>query len=393
MNPGMQIRRVALLALASGLCLGSPAFAQGWNQTTAMNASWVGVAMSADGTKLVAAAVGSGIWTSQDAGQTWVTNNVPPGIVWSAVASSADGNKLVAVTRCSGGNASVWTYSGLSWTSTNLPCDPSSEGPCAVASSGDGEKLVVVTSSGGGTAGVWTSSDGGLDWVSNNIPGAFHTYLSAASSADGRVLAVGSYVGLIYYSTNSGLSWHTNNAPSGIWQALASSADGSRLVAAMYNGVIYASTNSGQTWATNNVPKDSWQSVASSADGTKLIAGSYHVYTSTNSGTTWVSNNMSSVLRSFASSTDGNRLAFTVPSGGIYTNATAPTPLLKFTPSNGGLLLSWLVPSETFTLQQSSNLMSWTDTTNQPALNPSNLEDTLTLPLSGANGFYRLKTP
>jgi hypothetical protein len=393
-NPIMQTDRVLLLTLVSGSCMGWAAFAQGWNQTTAPNANWVGITSSADGSNLVATAAGSGIWTSQDSGLTWVSNNVPPGISWSAIASSADGNKKIAVTRCSGGNVGVWTSTGLAWSSTNLPCDPFSIGPCAVASSANGEKLVVVTSSGSGAASVWTSPDGGLDWVSNNIPGAFHTYLSAASSADARVLAVGSYVGLIYVSTNSGLSWNTNDAPSGIWQAIACSADGARLVATMDNGGIYSSTNSGTTWATNNAPRDLWQSIASSGDGTKLIAGSYHVYTSTNSGFTWVSNNVSSASRIFAaSSADGNRLVYAAPSGGIYASATTPTPLLNSASSSNALLLSWGVPSTTFTLQQSSDLIHWTDVTNRPALNLNTLRDTITVPLSGANGFYWLKAP
>ncbi len=389
----MQINRALLLALVSAFCMESNGFAQGWNPTTAPIANWVGIAFSADGSKLAAAADNSGILTSQDSGQTWVTNNLTAGIAWSGIASSADGNKLVAVTRAGGGNLGVWTATGLTWTSTNLTCEPSSDGPSAVASSADGEKLVVVTSGGGGGAAVWTSPDGGLDWVSNNIPGAFHEYLSAASSADGRVLTVGSYVGPIYLSTNSGLSWNTNNAPSGIWQSISCSADGGRLVAANENGSIYASTNSGRNWATNQVPADQWVSVASSADGTKLIAGSFHIYTSTNSGSAWVSNHVSSPSRNLvAMSADGNRLAYAVPSGEIFISFTTPTPWLSSTSSNSDLLLSWLVPSMTFALQQSSDLISWSDVTNRPALNLTNLQDTVTLPLPAANSFYRLKS-
>jgi len=44
-------------------------------------------------------------------------------------------------------------------------------------------------------------------------------------------------------------------------------------------------------------------------------------------------------------------------------------------------------------LQQSSDLTSWADVTNPPALNLTNLQNQVTLPPSNRTGFYRLKTP
>jgi hypothetical protein len=44
-------------------------------------------------------------------------------------------------------------------------------------------------------------------------------------------------------------------------------------------------------------------------------------------------------------------------------------------------------------MQQSSDLGSWTDVTNPPVLNLTNLQNEVTLPMHAGCGFYRLKTP
>jgi hypothetical protein len=55
--------------------------------------------------------------------------------------------------------------------------------------------------------------------------------------------------------------------------------------------------------------------------------------------------------------------------------------------------ISWLVPSTSFLLQQSSSVDSsnWVDVTNQPTLNLTNLHNEATLSLSSGNVFYRLR--
>ena len=51
------------------------------------------------------------------------------------------------------------------------------------------------------------------------------------------------------------------------------------------------------------------------------------------------------------------------------------------------------MPSTNFVMQQSPDLCSWTDMTTTPVLNLTNLQNEVILPLTGSNGFYRLKTP
>ena len=67
--------------------------AQGWTQTHAPTGNWQALAMSADGSKLVAAVYGGGIYTSTNFGGTWVSNSAPV-TNWSGVASSADWGRV-----------------------------------------------------------------------------------------------------------------------------------------------------------------------------------------------------------------------------------------------------------------------------------------------------------
>jgi hypothetical protein len=127
------------------------------------------------------------------------------------------------------------------------------------------------------------------------------------------------------------------------------------------NFPIYVSTDFGVTWTTNFPPGTNyWTGVVSSADGGKLAV--------------------------IASGPGG---------GGIWTLQTAPAPQMNTTPANGNLTLSWIIPSTNFVLEQNLDLTStnWTDVTNMPVLNLTNLQDEVTLPLTNGSGFYRLATP
>ena len=225
----------------------------------------------------------------------------------------------------------------------------------------------------------------------------------------------------IFTSPDFGMTWITNNVPAGpigiqsFWSSIASSADGSRLVAAAggngSSGFIFISTNSGAAWTVTatNIPSGltahPWTYVASSADGSRLAAVSAApgpfgetgvlsvLITSTNSGTTWTMNAVPLLdWNAVALSADGNKLAASVegPSGGlIYVSQTTPAPILNLSAIDN--VISWLIPSLDFTLQQSPDLLSWTDVTNPPVLNLTNLQNQVTLPPPVGNSFFRLK--
>src|SRR5207249_3676470 len=141
--------------------------------------------------------------------------------------------------------------------------------------------------------------------------------------------------GLIYTSGDSGATWAQTSAPSNFWTSVACSADGTRLVAVNtgdlidvidnnFNGQTYISTDSGATWNKSNAPAGNWSCVASSADGGLLIESGYRV--------------------------------------GTYISRSTPATMSIAT-SVGNLIISWLVPSTSFVLQQNFDLGStkWTD--------------------------------
>jgi hypothetical protein len=237
-------------------------------------------------------------------------------------------------------------------------------------------------------------------------------WFSAASAANGLRMVLAnwgnwtnnSFVGSgIYVSQDAGYTWTQTDAPSAGWWSVASSADGTRLVALA--DLVYTSTNSGTTWTAANAPTNAWVSVACSADGSRLVAASDYsgggdglVYYSADSGTTWRPTGSSPVWpwAAVASSADGRRvvgvsLAPGPPSTVLYSEP--PIPDLAIHLSRENIHLSWLLPSASFLLQQSSDLASpnWAEVRNQPTLNFTNVNYELTLPSPPHNIFYRLK--
>jgi hypothetical protein len=392
----------------------TPTFAQTWTQTSAPSKNWETVASSADGNKLIAGSLSWIYCISTNSGTTWITNTQPQkGSAygsWSCIASSADGTKYVGIL----GNV-IWvsTNSGTTWLSNNVP-GVSFFG--SVALSADGNKLVAVVGNNSSPGPIYTSTNSGVTLTQTTAP--TNNWMSVASSADGTKLvaaAMNSQSGFIYASTNLGLTWALTGAPTNnSWATVASSADGSKLVAASWAafvsdhiyGCVYTSTNFGMTWTSNNVPDAQWNSVASSADGTKLVAAAAEPFglicSSTNSGATWISNAVpSESWLSVASSADGNQLVVagmvdqSFNPGHVYISQTTPSPCLNLTPSSSNLAVSWIIPSTDFILQQNLDLTTtnWTDLTNPPVLNLTNLQDEVILSPTGSSGFYRLKTP
>ncbi|HKW27919.1 MAG TPA: hypothetical protein VJT54_01175 [Verrucomicrobiae bacterium] len=407
----MKTTQMALWTLVAAVLMTADSIsAQTWTQTSAPITNWQAIACSADGSKLVATSSG-GIYTSTNFGVNWVlASNAPPVFAsFPSIASSAEGNKLVMVCASNtpaGGSPSliyVSADSGITWTQTSAPLG----NWFGLASSADGNKLLVLEN--GGRA-IYTSTNSGLTWQLNNVPAI--PWSSAASSANGtKLVAIVGDPGTVYYptnpgiiytSTNSGATWVFHSVPNMFWNSIASSADGQKLVAGNNNGIsfsIYTSSDSGINWTSNNVPAGAYPIVASSADGSTLmeaIPTTGNIYISRDSGISWTSAAAPDrYWGAIACSADGSRLTAVVRGGGIWTSQTTPEPSLNITPTNGNLILSWIIPSTDFVLQQNPDLTTtnWTDETNPPVLNLTNLQEEVTLPLTNDSGFYRLATP
>ena len=371
-------------ALATGL---NTTLAQNWTLTSAPSKQWVSVTSAADGTKLAAAAF-PGIFTSTNAGATWRSNDLPVRS-WTGVAASANGGRLFAtIGAYSVDHFFSSTNFGTTWTSNNTPTSIP-----AIVSAADGIKLIGMT----GGPQIYISTNAGATWTIANLPSAAWNW--AASSADGRVCAVVGN-GPIYSSTNSGVTWISNQVIHAFWYGVACSADGRRIFAtASANGVpsLWTSTDSGANWSSNAAPSYLDQ-IVSSADGTKLASWAYmkQLYFSTDSGATWSTGNSANAnWTAVAASADGARLAACARGGGIFTAQSTPAPKLNLAVAGTNLALSWVVPSTSFVLQQSSDLSTanWITVTNAPALNMTNLELQVSLPVSQGAAFYRLSSP
>ena len=414
---GFLMKIITLLGLLMLLFFGSPATsAQSWMQIPITTNRWSSMACSADARKLFACAGGGQPFTaitpclvyfSTNSGSTWLESGAPSNH-WSSIASSADGNKVIAAVGSSSRSGGIYTSidGGQNWASNNIP----DRQWRSVTSSADGSKLYALTFNGE----LYSTSDSGMTWHSNSAPQRAWTI---ASSADGTKLiaAPGSSGGYLCTSSDSGATWLTNTSISPrVWWTVASSADGRVLAAVDGNGgpfgKVFTSTNYGVVWVTNALPALSWQYVALSADGEKIIAAAWYssgvpagpIYTSTNTGLTWISNAIPNLVwQGVTCSADGNKLlaisagktnTSTVGQGEIWVAHASQLPILQITLTNGAVLC-WTVPSTSFNLQQTSNLMTpdWSDMTNAPTLNLVNLQNQVSLPITASNRFYRLK--
>jgi hypothetical protein len=383
-----------------------PALAQVWTQTSAPRTNWSCVASSADGSRLVATVSGGLIYTSTNSGSTWTATSAPA-MNWSSAASSFDGRTLVAASGYPyfpEGQIWVSTNSGTTWWMANAPIHTYYSGDWScVACSADGSRLIASG------ADTYTSTNLGATWTEAIMPTPTNIgpWAIVGSSANGNQLVAAAqpqyttppdqyFVGGIYVSTNAGATWTQTSLPnSGYWFSVAFSADGNRLAAV---GVaLYFSTNSGATWRTNNV---SWYPgcAASSADGTQLVVESqFSIWRSSDSGATWTDTaNIGDGYSgySLASSADGAKLVVAGPHRGIYTRQTTPTPTLTISPAGDGLVVSWVIPSMDFGLQQNPGLnpTNWTDVTAPVVPNLTNLQNQVTVSAPSGPMFYRLRS-
>jgi hypothetical protein len=259
-----------------------------------------------------------------------------------------------------------------------------------------------------GGYGAYGSTNFGATWTPLPV-GAW----CIATSADGNKLVAAFFThngfpnGCICTSTNSGTTWTQTGAPVIGWTSLASSADGNILVATPGHtafptggGPIHVSTNSGTTWTPTSTPSLDWSSVACSADGTKIVAavsyGAGAIYSSVDSGANWVSNSVPFDGGWVACSADGSQWFAAVseyPAGGIYISQFTPAPFLDAKKSGRDTVLSWIVPSANFRLEQTTDFATanWADVTNAPSLNFTNLRHEVTVSALSSNAFYRLK--
>ena len=176
-----------LIAVVNGgLIYTSSNSGQTWTGHAGTTDGWGHVASSADGGKLFAAPNIGKMSASADSGTTWT--QLPAHQYWLSLAVSSEGTKLVASDRAS---EFILTSAdaGITWT-VRLTNKES----WGVASSADGERLAAVTTNGQ----IYISSDAGMTWTARD---SARKWIAVASSADGRKYVALVEGGQIYTST------------------------------------------------------------------------------------------------------------------------------------------------------------------------------------------------
>ena len=181
-----------LVALGGGVEDVSPIFVSTdsgntWTPANAPVTNWVSVAASANGSNWVAAVEQSEprsgtIYTSTDGGFNWTLMTNAPNVEWISVACSADGSKIAAANPL--GPLYTSTNAGLTWISNSAP----NEGWESIASSADGRILAAAAYYDlmGGPGPIFTSTNFGATWISNSTPPLNWGHITV--SADGAVL-------------------------------------------------------------------------------------------------------------------------------------------------------------------------------------------------------------
>jgi len=373
------------------------ALAQSWVRTSAPALPWRSITMSADASKIVAAAWdmnGGYIYYSTNGGATWMAAGVPVAN-WISTAGTADGARWTAALL--GGVLYSSTDSGATWTPSSSPSDYWN----SIACSSDGSTMVGASTM--VTGRIYASTDSGTNWVAAGPAAQWH---SVACSANGTKMIAAAEYGALYMSWNSGASWSPLPLPADAdWFSVACTADGTKLAAVTdtQSGVfakpsdssIYLSTNGGLSWSRSPMTNN-WWSVACSADGTKLVAAGRGtpICTSTNWGVTLTpEGGTSNRWQCVSVSADGNKVLAGAEFDGIYIWQGTPKPVLSVRTSGGAAEITWPIPSMKFLLQQTPDLNStnWTVVTNAPAI--TNLQYQVSLPAAFATRFYRLALP
>ena len=285
------------------------------------NVNFAAVACSSDGNKIVAVGSYNFIYTSADAGSTWVTRETSR--YWTAVCSSPDGTKLAATVG--GGFIYTSTDSGVTWTAR---LTDAARSWVAIASTSGGQYLLAADSNL-----LYESNDYGVTWTAESQTANQWTAVAYAKTATTQTLVAGWDAGLF---VSHDFTTFTSIPNINTWGAasLAISADGTVVYLARksYTGYLFRSTDSGTTFSSlASSPFDNFVSVACSPDGTHVVAASFQpnskIYTSADSGATWVTPSPTTaggpwgyVRSSLAISADGTKLV-AVGTGFVLTSA------------------------------------------------------------------------
>jgi len=255
-------------------------YGQSWQAVTE-DLRMKGVAMSSDGSVLVAWPQIGYLYVSTDAGKTWVARYGTKDSGWDNAIVSPDGSTIIGYAGTLGSFMS--TDRGASWTELAEPSR------CKAGCFAQNGSTIFIADG----IYLYRSISAGAAWTKQPfVTGASPDEVICSSDGSTVVCAAGndSY---IFVSTNAGASW-TQVGVKDDWLDLSSSSDCRTIIACsdLNQGYVYVSSNKGATWSSViAIGARAWTDTAASSDGTRLLACSEGnngtIFRSENGGSTW----------------------------------------------------------------------------------------------------------
>lgn len=322
----MKLRKLLAIALTSAFFFSTnadmayAATVYQWGTVSSLQSLGVfKTAISSNGTVVLVGTQGSGVYLSTNSGSTFTKISSIPNAVYG-VAMSANGSKMFAAARDS---SAVYasTDAGVTWTSTAGTVG--SYNNYATCMSGNGSVWMVGTYSGS----VYTSTNNGSSWTTNGTLGVLNWW-SCYISYDGSKRLALPWATALRYSSDSGATWATSSTTVNDAYCLGASDDGTKvIIGSRGSNYLYRSTNSGATFTQSlsaaTTGNTNVYGCSSSGDGTKLIAVTTggKVLVSIDSGSNWTleSGIASGDWYNVSMSYDGSR-AIVGPSTSSYTS-------------------------------------------------------------------------
>ena len=204
--------------------------------------NWSSVVISDNGLVIYASESPGSIYKSVDGGNSWV-KTASAVASWSKIVCSSSGEKILAFALTSGEYTSFSNDGGLTWTAsiTTALSSPSFNG-----GSGTGALSILD---------IEMSKDGNILFLSAT---------NATTRASSNILR----------SVDFGTSWKTYRTFSGFPVSLKCSYDGNKVFAGFFSGLIYSSSDAGITWnERSSAGVSNWYALDCSNNGQKAIAG------------------------------------------------------------------------------------------------------------------------
>jgi len=228
------------------------------------------VKVSYDGTLVVYATRGAGVWFSSNGGVNF-SDITPPVIVngiWTGLAMSSDGTKI-AVSEETAGYIYTATRSGSTWTWTRQTSSGAKSWLWIVGSA-DGSILIA-----GAAGDSYRSTNGGVTWSAARSMGVAASVVEVYCSEDATIL-FGRQNGTttLFKSVDGGATWSATG-PVKNWRGNSMSANGVKMIATL-NGEVWLSETSGSIWTQQpDISGGDMRSIYISGDGNRIAVASY----------------------------------------------------------------------------------------------------------------------